>query len=332
MFTKAGTHRMLRILACAVAVFFTQSAIASFHLWQIAEIYSNANGTVQYIELTTSASGQQFVSGHQVTASQNGVVRSFTIPFDLPSDSSNHKFLISTQGFANLGIVTPDYVVPDGFLFRPNGSVNFADVDLLTYSTLPSNGVSALDRAGNIVVNAPTNFAGATGSIGVPASSQTNIPTRQSGVTANLSVIGCTTVGSTVFIDATAAGKPARKGFPYGLLDFTLTGCVGSADVTVTYSQPIPAGATYYKEANGTYSTMAAIIGSNTVQFTLTDNGTGDADNTVGTIRDPSGLAFDLAAGVSSIPTLSEWGLIILSGLMVLLGVRKSRQRGMAAD
>lgn len=161
MFTSYR-HRFLHAFTLAVAILFAQSANASFHLWQIAEIYSSADGTVQYIELTTSASGQQFVGGHQVTASQNGTTHSFTLPANLPGDSSNHKFLIGTQGFASLGVVAPDYVVPNGFLFQPNGSVDFAGVDVVTYDALPSNGVSALDRAGNIVVNAPTNFGGAT--------------------------------------------------------------------------------------------------------------------------------------------------------------------------
>jgi hypothetical protein len=34
-----------------------------------------------------------------------------------------------------------------------------------------------------------------------------------------------------------------------------------------------------------------------------------------------------LAADVSNIPTLSEWGLIVLSGLMLLLGLRQARRR-----
>lgn len=34
-----------------------------------------------------------------------------------------------------------------------------------------------------------------------------------------------------------------------------------------------------------------------------------------------------LTADVSSIPTLSEWGLIVLSGLMLLLGLRQARRR-----
>lgn len=84
-------HRILHAFTLAAAILFAQSANATFHLWQIAEIYSNADGTVQYIELTTSASGQQFVGGHQVTASQNGASRSFTLPTNLPGDTSNHN-------------------------------------------------------------------------------------------------------------------------------------------------------------------------------------------------------------------------------------------------
>lgn len=167
MFTSCW-HRTLRAFTLAAAMLFAHSANATFHLWQIDEIYSNANGTVQYVELSTSASGQQFVGGFQLIASQAGSTHSFTFPFDLPGDSRNRKFLIGTQGFADLGIVTPDYVVANGFLFQPNGGIDFAGVDFMTYNALPSNGVSAMNRFGNIVVNTPTNFAGATGTIGAP--------------------------------------------------------------------------------------------------------------------------------------------------------------------
>jgi hypothetical protein len=38
-----------------------------------------------------------------------------------------------------------------------------------------------------------------------------------------------------------------------------------------------------------------------------------------------------LAAGVSNVPTLSEWGLIILAALMTIFGLRASRRRGHGA-
>lgn len=218
----------LHVFAFAATTLFAQSASASFHLWQIAEIYSDTSGTVQYIELTTSASGQQFVNGHQVTASQNGTTHSFIIPADLPGDSSNHKFLIGTQGFASLGIVTPDYVVPNGFLFQPNGSVNFAGVDSMTYGALPGNGVNALDRGGTIVVNAPTNFQGATGTIGAPpAPPQCTL----SAIPAMISV------GASSMLSANCS--PAATSFEWSggtCSGSTGASCTVTPSVTTTYS------------------------------------------------------------------------------------------------
>jgi hypothetical protein len=59
----------------------------------------------------------------------------------------------------------------------------------------------------------------------------------------------------------------------------------------------------------------------------LVDNGAADADAAVGTIRDPSGLALGAGAGLAAIPTLSEWGLILLAALMVGFGLLAARRR-----
>lgn len=160
--------RTLRILMLLGGMLFAQSASATFHLWVLSELYSNADGTVQYIELSTLDNDQEFVSGFAISASQGASTHTFTIPSDLPTGTAGHKFLVGTQGFAGLGIVAPDYIVPNGFLFLPNGSVDFAGVDSVTYGALPADGVHAIDRNGNSVVNAPTNFAGASGSIALP--------------------------------------------------------------------------------------------------------------------------------------------------------------------
>src|SRR5213593_1310701 len=110
----------IRHSATVLAFLFTVCGLpaqASFHLWQIDEIYSDASGTVQFIELSVSASGEQFIAGHSITVTQGMSTHSFTFLTNLPGDSANRHFLIATQGFANLGVVTPDYVVPNGFLF-----------------------------------------------------------------------------------------------------------------------------------------------------------------------------------------------------------------------
>src|ERR1700755_1133506 len=94
------------------------SAQASFHLWNILQVYSNADGTVQFAELKAYAAGEQFVGGHTITVSQGGTTHSFTLPNDLPGNTAMasemggyygggtdfKSMLIGTQGFAALGM------------------------------------------------------------------------------------------------------------------------------------------------------------------------------------------------------------------------------------
>jgi hypothetical protein len=85
-------------------------------------------------------------------------------PNDLQGDTGGKTFLIGTAGFAALGLVTPDYVVPNGFFFANGGSLNFADVDGWVHPALLGNG-SSLSRDGTVGRSSPQNFAGETGTI-----------------------------------------------------------------------------------------------------------------------------------------------------------------------
>lgn len=164
MYRNLLTRAWSTVLLAAIC----SSANATFHLWAISEIYSNADGSVQFVELATSFGNQQFITGHAITSTQGATTRSFTFPSDLAGDSTNKTFLIGTAGFAALGVVTPDYVVPNGFLFTSNGVVNFAGVDSVSYAALPTDGIFSIDRNGVPGVNSPRNFAGATGTIVPP--------------------------------------------------------------------------------------------------------------------------------------------------------------------
>jgi hypothetical protein len=155
----------LRFLLAAFAMLWAQAASASFHIVSISEVYSDASGNVQYIVLQANAGGQQFLAGHRITTHQGSAAHTFTFPADLPGDTSGRKFLVATQGFANLGIVTPDYVVPNGFLFQSNGSIDYAGVSTVAYGSLPVDGIHAIDAQGNVVKTTPTNFAGASAAI-----------------------------------------------------------------------------------------------------------------------------------------------------------------------
>ena len=153
---------------CAIALVVSAStARASFHLWVLNEIYSNADGTVQFIELSTGAGVEEFLAGHAITSSQGATTHSFTFPSNLPADTAGRTFLIGTIGFAALGRVTPDYIVPNGFLFTTNGSVNYTGVDTVSWAALPVDGTLSIDHNGATAINSPKNFAGVTATISV---------------------------------------------------------------------------------------------------------------------------------------------------------------------
>jgi hypothetical protein len=147
----------------------TAPASAAFHLWRISEIYSNADGTVQFIELVDTADFDGFLAGHTITSTNAAgtITNSYTFPTNLPSTATaNKRFLIGTAGVATApGGVTPDYIVPNNFLFPAGGTINFALVDIFSHGPLPTDGTLSLNRDGTIKTNSPTNFAGVTRSI-----------------------------------------------------------------------------------------------------------------------------------------------------------------------
>lgn len=165
-------------LAAALAA---PAAHATFHTFQIQEIFSNADGTVQYMVLHESigANGENFLSDHSLTATQGMTTQTYIFPVDLPGgmcdfyscmggSTANSHVLIATAGFAALGLVKPDYIIPNGFI-PLSGTINYAGVDQVTYGALPTDGVTAIDRTGAPMANRATNFAGASASVAVSA-------------------------------------------------------------------------------------------------------------------------------------------------------------------
>jgi hypothetical protein len=172
-----------RILCAAAAALVAPLAGASFHLFQIDSIYSNADGTVQYVVLHefTGTNGENFLSGHELSVQHGAVVKRFTFDHNLSSGQTADRYaLIATQGFAALGIATPDYVIPNGFLPTDGGTLNYAGVDQVTYTTLPTDGATALDRNGQQLPNMARNFAGQA--VAAPAMPVTTVEYYNAGL------------------------------------------------------------------------------------------------------------------------------------------------------
>ncbi len=148
---------------------FQPQVSANFHLWKINEVFSNSDGTIQYLELVTASANEQLLSGHTVVSSGPDVATAeFTFNEDLAGSTAGRTVLLATQRFGLLTGVEPDYVIPDGFIATREGTLNFAEgVDVLTYETgqFPVNGAQSLNGEGQTQVPTPTRFDGTMASL-----------------------------------------------------------------------------------------------------------------------------------------------------------------------
>jgi hypothetical protein len=150
--------------------FFSSNVFASFHEWDIAEIYSNADGSIQFVELITTANGQDALMGRDITATSDGNVKTFTITNNVDSQTANKSLLFATAAFSSEnGGITPDFVIPDAFFNVNSSSINidFAGVDSLQFSNndINTNGYFSINSQLQMQLNSPTNFAGTSGVI-----------------------------------------------------------------------------------------------------------------------------------------------------------------------
>ncbi len=155
------------------------SAFSASHLWVVNEVFSNADGTIQFIELWECCgySAEIFVGGKKLTSDVNGSI--FFIVGNLAGSTANRHLLFATQGFARLpGAPTPDYIIQDRFFAVEGDKIWYGPVenyDSFTFERgdLPTDGrlsIHVADFASDTFtteVNSPTNFADQTGSVTV---------------------------------------------------------------------------------------------------------------------------------------------------------------------
>jgi hypothetical protein len=144
-------------------------AHANFHLWVIDEIFSSADGSAQFIELSTTSDGQEVLAHHVLTST----LKEFELLSNLPSfNTAGHSFLFGTPAYAALpGAVPPDYTIPNNFFSVHGDTIDFASVSSVTFSDgqLPLDGHTAMNVDRLTAVNSPKNFAGAQGSVNLVA-------------------------------------------------------------------------------------------------------------------------------------------------------------------
>ncbi len=206
--------------------------------------------------------------------STDGVTNTFVYPNDLPSNlTRNHKVLVATQGFANLGIVTPDFVVPNGFLGTGAGRITCCDGYEFGYSALPVDGVNALNANRNVVPNVATNFAGASASVtAAPAAFSLN----QHGLTGSWYEPATSGQGVEVeiFPDLAAPGTGDRAGRSWFTFDATAGGADRQRWYTLggqVHAGEAAANLTIYRNTGGNFVappiTAAQAVGTAVLRF-----------------------------------------------------------------
>lgn len=230
-----------RVVACLVLLLCaTAPAVGGVHLWRVKEIFSNASGTIQFIEIATccGSTTENFLGGHVLQSNTH----SFTFPSNVAGETLNKHVLLATSGFAALaGAPTPDHIIADNFFSTDADTITFSVYDTLVFPSgkLPTNGTTSLnkdpDDASDTTFaarNSPTNFADQTGVVtavsgppAVPDGSWGSTPMTvmslapdASTLRVSFDVTSCTNAAQHHILFGQRSGLPAAPGGTFALL------------------------------------------------------------------------------------------------------------------
>ena len=188
------------VLAVVAAAMFASTSQAWFHLWRFNEIYSNADGSVQFIEMFVNTNGEWYATSGLFGQNNPPIpiflkTGSHTFQFDHDLNTSipttNKTILIATAGFESLpnlpqppnAQVVPDYIIPSNFFNPVSDTITFCQRsctgnfiwEVKPISNHPTDGITSLhypfggfqtpSPPGTAGVNSPKNFLSVTGQL-----------------------------------------------------------------------------------------------------------------------------------------------------------------------
>lgn len=172
--------RGARILALGATVATVHCCAAMVqaggHTWRINEVFSSADGSVQFIELIETCGGAGEISMTQVSAS-GGTVDILNLS---AGSSSNKRILLGTSNLQSFGGPAPDYIIPANFFSLTGDSIVYQTYHTnctFPSGTIPTDGTSSLNRSAacggsgcpaTVAMNSPTNFAGQSSPVTAP--------------------------------------------------------------------------------------------------------------------------------------------------------------------
>lgn len=162
----------LSLAAVALSV-PSATALAGSHTWKVNEVFSNADGTIQFIELSECCgfANEINLNNKWVETDSGGAEQ---INGNVTAPTSNRKFLLATNGFAALpGAPVPDEIIADGFIDINGDTVRYGfnppiyNYHVFTFGLgdLPTDGLNSIQLTSwnpNTFITAaatPTNYA-----------------------------------------------------------------------------------------------------------------------------------------------------------------------------
>ncbi len=174
--------RVARFVLMAGCIAIAGNATAGSHSWRFSEFYSSPDKTIQFIEMQeiNGSNTETAIESHWYATNSFNLTHTLLLGSPLPPITANQKFLVGSESYALLaGVPAPDYVLPDGVIEPSGDTVVWWLYQTLTIppDTMPSDGVNSLSvinpampqNGFSVGVNSPTNLAGETGTIVLPA-------------------------------------------------------------------------------------------------------------------------------------------------------------------
>ena len=149
-------------------------AMAGSHSWRINEIFSNADGTIQFIEMKECCGFDNEIGLANKWIRSKTTKNMFIFPANLVPPTGDRYLLLGTAAYAALpGAPAPDYIIPASFFAIDGDSIEYW---LYTPATmtfgpgeLPTDCINSLHDGGvdrNFPgPNSPTNYADESGAI-----------------------------------------------------------------------------------------------------------------------------------------------------------------------
>ncbi|MBI3873278.1 MAG: cadherin-like domain-containing protein [candidate division Zixibacteria bacterium] len=323
------SSRTAGILAMALATaLLTAGRIAadvqddeSNHLIAINEVYTNSDGTLQFVELMARAAGQTNLAPTHVDAlNADGTVTTLVFDFtaSFPALDSGETILLATQGVADALGFAPDFIIPAGKISITNGRVIFKHdgatgtiIDAVAYGSytggnfsfglpadpLPSDGIHSLQRVVYNLLAAGGFPENSTDWINTAV----NSPRRNDGMTGIIQLSPQPPVLSPI------GNKSVNEG---QLLSFNVTATDPNGTIPFLNVFNLPTGAGFVDHLNGigTFTWTPTYIQSGVytnVKFIASDPDSADSESitiTVNEITNPPVARDSSASGLEDTP------------------------------